>query len=200
MTAVAATRRCCDRLGVMVSQNAVRIEEASEVDVDDVLFVERAAFGSDEEAVLVRALLDDPTAQPRLSLLARDDGRPVGHILFTASRLEDTAHDVAMSILAPLAVLPAAQGRGIGGALIERGVSLLGESGVGLVFVLGHPGYYPRHGFRPARRLGFSAPYPIPDAVADAWMVRALRPQMIGTLSGTVVCAEAMDAPEFWRE
>ena len=68
-----------------------------------------------------------------------------------------------MAILAPLAVVPDAQGQGIGGALIEHGLSLLQRSGVGLVFVLGHPGYYPRHGFEPAGRLGFDAPFPILD-------------------------------------
>ena len=51
------------------------------------LAVERAAFGSEAEADLVRALLDDPTAEPRLSLLARDGVRPVGHVLFTSVRL-----------------------------------------------------------------------------------------------------------------
>jgi putative acetyltransferase len=70
--------------------------------------------------------------------------------------------------------------------------------GVELVFVLGHPSYYPRHGFEPAIRLGLMAQYPI--SPEEAWMVRALRPGVIGQVRGTVVAADAMNRPEYWRE
>ena len=87
-----------------------------------------------------------------------------------------------------------------GTALIAEGLRILAQDGVDLVFVLGHPGYYPRHGFEPAGRLGLNAPYPIPEIHADAWMVQALRPGLLGTLQGKVVCAQALDSPEHWRE
>lgn len=176
----------------------VRIVDASDADLEAVLSVERMAFGGDDVADLVRDLLGDPSARPLISLLAWEDDRPVGHIMFTAARLRGASQDAISSILAPLAVVPSAQREGVGGLLIERGVQRLAESGVDLVFVLGHPGYYPRHGFEPASRLGLTAPYPVsPD---DAWMVRALRPDVIGRVKGTVICAEALDKPEHWRE
>jgi len=178
----------------------MRIREASELDLDDVLSVERLAFGHDKEAGLVRDLLDDASAKPILSLLAFDGDRAVGHILFTAVCLSKTRQGISAAILAPLAVVPDAQKQGIGGKLIERGLRLLCESGVELVFVLGHPEYYPRHGFKPAGNLGFEAPYPIPDEHADAWMVQALRPDVIGSVSGKVICADALNKPEHWRE
>jgi putative acetyltransferase len=183
-----------------VHRAGIRVDEASESDTPDVLLVERAAFGSDTEAELVRALLHDPSAQPVLSLLAREGARPVGHVLFTAARLREASHPGPLAILAPLAVVPEAQGRGIGGALIERGLQLLRESGVDLVFVLGHPSYYPRHGFEPAGRAGLDAPFPIPAEHADAWMVLALRPELIGVVRGTVMCADTLNRPEYWRE
>jgi putative acetyltransferase len=99
-----------------------------------------------------------------------------------------------------LAVVPDAQNQAIGGKLIGRGLDLLRESGVDLVFVLGHPEYYPRHGFKPAGRLAFEAPYPIPDKNANAWMVQALRPDVIGSVSGKMICADALNKPELWRE
>jgi putative acetyltransferase len=178
----------------------VRIEEASGSDTPDVLLVERLAFGQDDEAELVRALLGDPSARPCLSLLAREGERPVGHVLFTAAQLSGVQHSGLVSILAPLAVVPDAQRQGIGGALIERGLQLLSKAGVGLVFVLGHPGYYPSHGFEPAGRFGFAAPFPIPKKDADAWMVQALRSDLIGFVRGTVTCADTMNKPEYWRE
>jgi putative acetyltransferase len=178
----------------------MEIIEAGAADLDRVLEVEKTAFGSDEEAELVRKLLLDETAKPLLSLLALEAEKAVGHILFTNAGLTGSAAGVRVSILAPLAVIPEAQNTGIGGRLIEEGLRLLKEQGGELVFVLGHPGYYPRHGFQPAGALGLDAPYPIPENDADAWMVRELRPGILGTVSGKVVCAEKLDQPEYWAE
>ena len=176
------------------------IREGSDADLNDILFVERAAFGQDEEAELVKNLLSDPSAKPLLSLLAFKSDRPVGHILFTTARLTKSQTTAAIAILAPLAVVPDAQKQGIGGKLIETGLQFLSKSGVDLVFVLGHPEYYPRHGFKPAGRLGFEAPYPILEKNADAWMVRATRPGIIGSVCGKVICADALNKPEYWLE
>ncbi len=178
----------------------MRIHRAVAADLEDVLFVERAAFGYEKEAELVSDLLSDPSARPFVSLVAREDERPVGHILFTAARLEGAANPASISLLAPLAVVPDDQGRGVGGRLIEQGLQLLSESGVDLVFVLGHPQYYRLHGFEPAGRLGLAAPFPIPEEHADAWMVQALRAGVIGSVRGTLVCADSLNRPEHWRE
>jgi putative acetyltransferase len=178
----------------------VAISEASTPDLEDVLAVEREAFGRDEEAGLVLGLLEDPTARPLLSLLAREGGRPVGHVLFTAARLKEVPGAARCALLAPLAVVPDAQRRGVGGRLVEVGLDLLARSGVELVFVLGSSAYYPRHGFEPAGRHGLTAPYPIPPEHADAWMVRGLGEYEIGSDRGTVVCADALSKPEYWRE
>ena len=178
----------------------MHIREASDSDLDVVLAVERTAFGYDKEAELVRGLLEDPTAKPTVSLLAFDEGRAVGHILFTTARLTETEDKASIAILAPLAIVPDAQKQGIGGKLIEKGLDILSKSGVDLVFVLGHPGYYPRHGFKPAGALGLEAPYPIPEKHADAWMVQELRPGLIGSVRGKVACADALSRPEHWRE
>jgi len=178
----------------------LHIRKTSDSDLEDILFVERIAFGRDEEAELVRELLFDPSAKPILSLLAFKDDKAVGHILFTTARLEERQDNVSIAILAPLAVVPDAQRQGIGGKLIEKGLQLLSKSGVDLVFVLGHPEYYPRHGFEPAGKLGFEAPYSIPDEQADAWMVKALRPGIIDSVSGKVICADTFNRPEHWQE
>ena len=178
----------------------MHVREARAADLNDVLAVERLAFGYDKEAELVRALLEDASAEPFLSLLAFDDDKAVGHILFTAAHLEGGQGAASITLLAPLAVVPDAQKKGVGGSLVERGLQLLSESGVDLVFVLGHPDYYPRHGFTSAGALGLSAPYPIPEEHAAAWMVQALRPGVIGSVSGTVVVADALNQPEHWRE
>lgn len=178
----------------------MRIRESAESDLNDVLRVESLAFGHDKESELVRGLLGDPSALPLLSLLAFKDGQAVGHILFTRVGLTGAQETVSASILAPLAVIPDAQGQGVGGILIKEGLKRLSETDVDLVFVLGHPEYYPRFGFKSAGSLGFEAPYPIPEEHADAWMVQELRPGVIGSVRGKVVCAETLSQPEHWRE
>jgi predicted N-acetyltransferase YhbS len=69
-----------------------------------------------------------------------------------------------------------------------------------LVFVLGHIGYYPRAGFGPALPFGRYPPCAIDPAVADAWMVRELRPGILGAVRGSVRCADALMRHEPWRE
>jgi len=176
------------------------IRETKDTDLNDILFIECEAFKSNKEADLTRDMLTDPSAKPLLSLIAFIENRAVGHILFTTAHLSNNPNEVAISLLAPLAIIPNYQKKGSGGKLIKRGLELLSKSGVDLVFVLGHPEYYPRHGFSPASKLGLEAPYPIPEKVADAWMVKALQPNVIDTVYGKVICCNALNKPKHWRE
>lgn len=181
----------------------MEIRESTEGDLVELLRVEMDAFGEDhgpEIVELVRNLLNDPSAQPMLSLLAINGDEAVGHVLFTKAQIIGSASSISAMLLAPLAVAPDEQSKGVGGKLIEEGLELLSERGVELVFVLGHPEYYPRHDFRPAGALGFEAPYPIPDKDVGAWMVLELRSGVIGSIDGKVQCADALDKPEYWHE
>ncbi len=179
----------------------VREAPASEEDaISDVLL---AAFGEAEGreiAELVDALLEDPSAEPLLSLIATSGDRVVGYVLFTSTRIEGPDRPVPSAILAPLAVHPDCQGWGIGGQLICEGLERLGAAGVELVFVLGDPDYYARHGFAAAGVEGFEAPHPIAPENAGAWMVRALHPGVIGRVHGRVLCADALADPRHWQE
>ncbi|MEA5470698.1 N-acetyltransferase [Spirulina sp. 06S082] len=177
----------------------MEIREALDSDLDDVLLVERLAFGEEAEAELVKNMMHDRSAKPLLSLIALQNEQPVGHILFTKAHLTTDAN-IAIAILAPLAVVPDAQNQGIGGKLIQEGVERLGRSGVELVFLAGYPAYYSRHGFQPASNLGFEPTYPTPKEYPDAWMVRELRPGAIASFSGKVICCDALNKPEYWRE
>ncbi len=179
------------------------VRKASASDQAAISEVFHAAFGGNqggEVDQLVLALLADGTARPVISLVAEVDGRVVGHILFTKAGLEGCCAAASAAILAPLAVHPDHQGRGIGGRLIRAGLEASRAAGCDLVFVLGHPGYYPRHGFVVAGVNGFEAPYPIAPQHADAWMVQELRPGMIGEVCGRVLCADSLKDPKHWCE
>ena len=140
------------------------IREAAAADLQAILAVERAAFGGESEAGLVAALLDDPSAAPLLSLVAEREQALIGHVLFTQVRIGPMPAPLNAMILAPLAVVPVAQGLGIGSALVRTGLARLERSGVQLVFVLGDPEYYGRFGFEPAGPLGLEPPYALPAA------------------------------------
>jgi len=165
--------------------------------------IHREAFGEKkgpEIAQLVKDLFNDESALPIHSLVAVDNEKIIGHILFTNITITGTTETVSAQILAPLAVLPEAHGKGVGGRLIKDSLHYLKELDVELVFVLGHPGYYPRFGFTPAGGLGYEAPYHIPVKHADAWMVQELCPGIIEKTQGKVQCSHVLNKPEHWRE
>lgn len=176
------------------------IRQTDNEDLDAIIAVHESAFGRRNEALLTAELLADPSAVPRLSLIAVFDGQPVGHILFTRAIITASEESVSASILAPLAVATEVQGLGIGGKLIRNGALQLADKETDLVFVLGHPGYYPRFGFQPAGACNLTAPYPIPPQHADAWMVQELTEGTIGTVQGRIRSANALNKPEYWRE
>jgi len=64
-----------------------------------------------------------------------------------------------------MAVLPAWQGKGVGSHLGEGRVKYCAEAGDDAAVVLGHPDYYPRFGFVPARRFNIKSEYDVPAEV-----------------------------------
>ena len=162
---------------------SIRPETAS--DREAVFRVERDAFGREVEAQLVDALRDG--GHLLLSLIAEDDGEIVGHIAFSPMTVDSdaTSHDAVC--LAPVAVAPNRQKQGIGSALITTALDQLRAAGHDAVFLLGHPGYYPRFGFRPAREFDVHF---MDDR--DAFMALELHPGALDNVSGTVHFA-----PEF---
>jgi putative acetyltransferase len=155
--------------------------------------VQLAAFG--DHGTVVADLVDDlrllVVGDVGLSLVAEERGSVVGHVMFTPSLLDAPQRLVTVHVLSPVGVLPAAQKRGIGSALIRRGLELLEERAVPVVFLEGSPAYYPRFGFEPGADLGFRKPsLRIPDPAFMAIRLSACEPWMTGTL----VYAEA-----FWR-
>ena len=180
-----------------------QVRKAFESDRHAISEVVTAAFGDLQgQAIgkLITDLLADPSAQPSLSLVVTADDRVVGHILFSSAHIKHSQRIFSSVILAPLSVHPDYQNQGIGGRLIKEGLQQLKAAGVELVFVLGHPGYYPQYGFSAAGIKGFDAPYPIPPENSGAWMVQELYPGVIGRVRGRVACADALDDPKHWRE
>ena len=141
---------------------------------------ERAFDGPAEANIVDRLRRDCPDA---LSLVAVVEGRVVGHILFSPATVEGARGELRGMGLAPLAVLPGHQRRGIGSDLVRTGLEMLRAAGCRFVIVLGHADYYPRFGFERASLHGVLSQWEgVPD---DAFMILLLDESLRGALSGT---------------
>lgn len=139
------------------------------------------ADGNEQD--LVAALRKEAAYIPGLALVAEETGRIVGHVLFTKAQV-GSAEVVA---LAPLAVLPAHQGKGVGSALIQAGHKAARALGYAYSVVLGSADYYPRFGYVLADTLGILPPFEVPR---ENFMACKLTPSA-PAISGTIVYAKA---------
>jgi putative acetyltransferase len=143
-----------------------------------------AAFGRDAEARLVERLRG--RVRPEISLVAvgrlpAGAERIVGHVYFSPVRVGEAGRPAVA--LGPVSVDPDHQGRGAGRALCLRGLETCREMDLPVVFVLGHPDYYRRLGFQPARPYGLY----YRDARFDgAFFVAELVAGALGGLTGEV--------------
>ena len=142
------------------------------------------AFGRADEADLVNKLRTDD--QILVSLIAILEDRIVGHILFSRMWIETPSGVVSAVSLAPVAVIPAHQRKGIGSLLIQRGLERLRELGETVVIVLGHPHYYPRFGFSSEKAKPLESPFP-----SEVFMAMELRPGALDGIRGSVVYPSA---------
>jgi putative acetyltransferase len=159
----------------------VRVERPDDYAAIEV--VHQAAFDGEGEARLVARLRAMDDFIPGLSLVAVQSDQVVGHILFSLIRIESEHTSVPALALAPMAVLPAFQNKGIGTVLVKQGLDACRRLQYRIIVVVGHANYYPRFGFVPAREHGIEAPFPVPD---EAFMILQLMPGALGGVRGTV--------------
>jgi putative acetyltransferase len=167
---------------------SMSIRIASPHDLGVIADVHRMAFGSSDEPRLVELVIASDRSVPELSIVAiggehGEHGAIVGHILLSAVSLDgDDGRTRDVLALAPLAVLPAYQGRGIGSELVRHALAEADRLGWPLVVLLGHPGYYPRFGFEPASRHGIRSPFDVPDGAFMAKPLAAYDPSFRGAV------------------
>ncbi len=163
----------------------MNIRAEQRADIQAVRCVHEAAFPTHDEAQLVDRLRD--TGHAAISLVAEMDGNVVGHILFSPVTINGKHIGKGVG-LAPLAVLPAFQKRGMGAALVNAGLDACRAGGHGFVVVLGNPKYYQRFGFGFADRLNLTSLYE-----AEYFMALLLRPDALLSLGGLVRYAPPFD-------
>jgi len=148
-------------------------------DIPEVRQVNIRAFGQEQEALVIDQLRKN--CNSILSLVALNDGKVVGHILFSPAEIEGRHGRLVGTGLAPLAVLPEYQRKGIGSELIQTGIARIREGGCPYIIVIGHPDYYTRFGFEQAGRFGIGSEWSVPK---EAFMILVLDRRVMNGITG----------------
>ena len=162
----------------------IQIRPEAEPETGAVEAIHHRAFGESGEKIvaLLRALRQAPAALAPISLVAVRGGVPIGHILFSAGRLDAAPQLVDVFTLSPLAVDPTQQRRGVGTALIAAALQEADRQGVPLVFLEGSAKYYSARGFERASALGFRSPsLRIPDVAFQVARLSRFEQWMTGS-------------------
>jgi len=157
------------------------IRKETPEDIAAIRHVNEQAFGGTVEADIVERLRARGVLT--LSLVSIQDNEIIGHIAFSPVKVESEDSSFEAIALAPMAILPAYQYRGIGSQLVHAGLEECRRLGYKAVVVLGHPDYYPRFGFVAASTFNLKCEYPVPD---EASMALELRKGALTNISGTV--------------
>ena len=161
----------------------IEIRQERESDYEEVAQVIKIAFASAEhcdgnEADLVANLRKSQAFIPELSLVAVEQQKVIGHILFSKVKIGKKTE----LALAPLAVLPEYQRKGIGKSLIQEGHRIAQQLNYDYSIVLGSSDYYTKFGYIPASQYQITAPFPVED---EFFMALKLN-QKAGSIKGMV--------------
>ena len=161
----------------------VKIRNEEKQDYNEIRKINELAFNQKNEGKLVDDLRKKSDFNHLLSLVAERDGRIIGHILFYPLKIKNEKEEFIVLSLAPMAVHPDFQNKGIGSKLIKRGLEASKETGYDAVIVVGHPNYYPRFGFSPACKWNIKVPIECPD---DVFLAIELKKDSLKNVSGLV--------------
>ena len=149
--------------------------------------VHEQAFGQEDESRLIEKLRNNGALT--ISLVTVQDNEIIGHIAFSPVKVEAERSSFEAIALAPMAVLPVHQRKGVGSQMVRAGLEECRRLGHEMVVLVGHPNYYPRFGFVPAGPRGIDCEFEVPE---EAWMVLELRERALVGRQGT-----ARFQPEF---
>ena len=151
-------------------------------DVAAITAVHRAAFPDEDVARLVELLRASSDWVAELSLVAEMERRIVGHVAVSMAILRDHDSDTPIANLSPLGVLPDAQRRGIGSALVDEVVARAEQRGEPLLIVEGDPAFYGRLGFEYSvpRGIHITLPSWARPECAQMRLLRAIEPSLRG--------------------
>ncbi|BDZ31750.1 N-acetyltransferase [Lactiplantibacillus sp. WILCCON 0030] len=131
-----------------------------------------------DEHQLIGRLRKSPQYQPTFDLLASTTaGEIIGFSMLSVATVnQQPATGQPLMVLAPLAVLPAYQGQGVGSALVRELERRAHIAGVPAISILGDSAYYGRFGYTTAADFNITAPFDLPD---ENFMLHELTPHAL---------------------
>lgn len=174
------------------------IRTATPLDSETIREINLLAFPESERLIVstlaVNLLLSKSDPQT-LSFITEVEGLPVGHIAFSPATSPGSRYWQGYT-LAPLAVRPEYQRRGIGSRLVQHGIQLLFQMGVDTLLVYGDPDYYGRFGIDASSALAFVPPFPL--QYPHGWLALSLRPKPDPAQPMPIRCVEPFTDPRLW--
>lgn len=168
----------------------IRLEQPK--DIDEIRLLNYKAFGQHEEGRIVDKVRKSCIGI--LSLVAISNNKIVGHIMFSPVTIETHEGVIEGMGLAPMAVLPELQNKGIGSKLVKEGLRIIRNTTCPFVIVLGHEKYYPRFGFQRASKYGLKSQWEgIPD---EAFMAMIINDSVMEGVSGIVRYRDEFDSDD----
>ena len=174
------------------------IRLAQETDWNPIQKVIETPFSDEENKVIgnFAAELSRETSSPLIkSLVAEVDNQVIGYVSYSPIFL-DSDSGISVYILAPLAVSPEHQKRGVGSKLIKSGIDLLANDCVGVLLVYGDPDYYGRFGFTQEIGCSFVPPYPL--EYPFGWTGMMLNETAVPDTPVKFECVSPLSKPELW--
>ena len=159
----------------------VVVREEQIPDIPGVRDVNQRAFGQPQESRIVEVLRD--SCRDVLSLVAVYQQSVIGHIFFSPASIAMKDRTVTGMGLAPMAVLPEFQKKGVGATLVRTGIFSLRARGCPFIVVMGHPRYYQRFGFEKAGSHHIESEWDVPD---EAFRIMILDDIAMKGVRGTV--------------
>jgi len=176
----------------------MRIRIATSQEQDAIREVHQSAFPEAERQIvadLAVRLLTEQTVPPTISLVAESEGVVVGHVAFSPVTI--VGDEITQGyILAPLAVKPDFQGRGIGSQLIEDARKKLAQLGVHVLFVYGDPAFYGRFGFHADVADSYIPPHTL--QYPFGWQACVVNECRISETPRQIDCVASLSDPKLW--
>lgn len=173
------------------------IREATLADAESIRGIHLEAFGESEGRIIAdfaQNLLEEKSLVKIISLLALQKDEIVGHVAFSPVFLEHNRAHFAY-ILAPLAISPDFQNRGIGSSLVRYGLDHISRAGSFLVFVYGDLNYYSKFGFQTSLAKNFIPPYSL--QYPEGWHALKIDDSHYPA-GGRIFCVDSLHDPLLW--
>lgn len=140
----------------------MKIRQETPQDFQAVYEINHLAFEQEGESQLIEKIRKGETFVRELSLVAEQNNKIIGHILF--SKIKIIGEQSVLSLaLAPMSVHPDFQNKGIGSQLVTIGLQIAKNLNFEHVIVLGHKDFYPKFGFQKASNWNIKCPFEVPE-------------------------------------